>query len=222
MDRDSLALLLDQGLSLAEIGRRFGRDPKTVAYWVSKHGLAADRPEFSSRSRVTKEALEPLAREGRSLAEIATELEISITTVRYWLNRSGLEEVRRANRGPGVHGGKKHVDLVCRIHGLTRHILREEGCYRCAVCRSEAVTRRRRLVKATLVEEAGGRCVICGYDRCIAALHFHHADPGAKSFALSKSGVTRSLAAARAEAGKCVLLCSNCHAEVEAGVSAPP
>ena len=31
-------------------------------------------------------------------------------------------------------------------------------------------------------------------------------------------GVTRSLAAARAEAAKCVLLCANCHAEVEAGV----
>jgi hypothetical protein len=30
--------------------------------------------------------------------------------------------------------------------------------------------------------------------------------------------VTRSLADAREEAKKCVLLCSNCHAEVEAGV----
>jgi predicted HNH restriction endonuclease len=33
-------------------------------------------------------------------------------------------------------------------------------------------------------------------------------------------GVTRSLAAARAEMAKCVLLCANCHAEVEAGISA--
>jgi hypothetical protein len=43
-----------------------------------------------------------------------------------------------------------------------------------------------------------------------------------KSFALSRDGVTRSLAAARAEARKCVLLCSNCHAEVEAGAAHLP
>ena len=59
----------------------------------------------------------------------------------------------------------------------------------------------------------------CGYDTCIAALHFHHLDPTSKSFHVSQPGVTRLLARARAEAGKCVLLCSNCHAEVEAGVT---
>jgi hypothetical protein len=30
--------------------------------------------------------------------------------------------------------------------------------------------------------------------------------------------VARSIARARDEAGKCVLLCANCHAEVEAGL----
>jgi hypothetical protein len=72
-------------------------------------------------------------------------------------------------------------------------------------------------VKQILVSDAGGRCVQCGYDRCVAALHFHHGEPRNKAFDLSRHGVTRSLARARAEAGKCVLLCSNCHAEVEAG-----
>jgi hypothetical protein len=52
--------------------------------------------------------------------------------------------------------------------------------------------------------------------------HFHHVDPGEKAFAFSRHGVTRSLAAARAEAAKCVLLCSNCHAEVEAGTAKLP
>jgi hypothetical protein len=35
-------------------------------------------------------------------------------------------------------------------------------------------------------------------------------------------GVTRSRAEARAEARKCVLLCANCHAEVEAGYRSLP
>jgi 5-methylcytosine-specific restriction endonuclease McrA len=73
-------------------------------------------------------------------------------------------------------------------------------------------------VKRILVAEAGGACQLCGYDRCIAALEFHHRDPREKSFALSQRGVARSLEKARAEAAKCVLLCANCHSEVEAGI----
>ena len=68
-----------------------------------------------------------------------------------------------------------------------------------------------------MVEEAGGKCKACGYDRCPAALHFHHLEPAEKAFALSLRGVTRSMKALRAEAAKCVLLCANCHAEVEVG-----
>jgi IS30 family transposase len=50
-----------------------------------------------------------------------------------------------------------------------------------------------------------------------AALQFHHRDPGEKLFALSHQGITRSLAKAREEARKCILLCANCHAEIEGG-----
>jgi hypothetical protein len=87
----------------------------------------------------------------------------------------------------------------------------------------ERVSQRRRKMKLILVAEAGGRCALCGYDRCIGALHFHHLDPSTKRFHLSMQGVTRSLTAARAEMAKCALLCANCHAEVEAGlVTLPP
>jgi hypothetical protein len=63
---------------------------------------------------------------------------------------------------------------------------------------------------------------LCGYDRSIAALHFHHIDPEQKSFGLALRGVARSLERCRAEARKCVLLCANCHAEVEAGLARLP
>jgi len=89
-------------------------------------------------------------------------------------------------------------------------------------CRTEFVTERRRRVKRILVEEAGGRCRICGYDRYPGALQFHHLDPSTKSFALSVQGVARSLSKARAEVEKCALICANCHAEVEAGLATIP
>jgi hypothetical protein len=72
-----------------------------------------------------------------------------------------------------------------------------------------------------LVMEAGGCCRLCGYDRCIAALQFHHLDPSTKEFGLGRRGA-RSIERQRAESKKCVLLCSNCHAEVEAGFTTLP
>jgi hypothetical protein len=86
----------------------------------------------------------------------------------------------------------------------------------------ESVARRRRRVKAILVADAGGSCCICGYDRYLGALEFHHLDPGKKRFQISWNGVTQALDLVRAEARKCAPLCSNCHAEVEAGVTPLP
>ena len=69
------------------------------------------------------------------------------------------------------------------------------------------------------MREAGGSCSLCGYDRYAGALQFHHLDPEVKSFSLSERGISRSLAKARLEVAKCILVCANCHAELEAGVA---
>jgi hypothetical protein len=76
-------------------------------------------------------------------------------------------------------------------------------------------------VRRILVAEAGGSCAVCGYDRCEWNLHFHHVDPTQKSFAMTMAS-GKGLAAYRAEASKCVLLCANCHGEVEAGIAPSP
>ena len=73
-------------------------------------------------------------------------------------------------------------------------------------------------MKQQLVAEAGGRCLLCGYDAYEGALQFHHLDPTQKLFNLARGGLTRPLEQVREEARKCVLLCGNCHAEVEAGL----
>jgi len=64
-----------------------------------------------------------------------------------------------------------------------------------------------------LIRRAGGKCIRCGYDKCMRALEFHHLNPTEKDFGLSKC-LTKSIETLRAEADKCILLCSNCHAEV--------
>lgn len=101
----------------------------------------------------------------------------------------------------------------CKKHGMTDHVLESRGYKRCKKCRSEAVTRARRERKRKLVEEAGGQCEKCGYNKCLGALQFHHLDPAQKGFGIAEKGVTRKLEAQLDEIKKCVLLCANCHAE---------
>lgn len=111
------------------------------------------------------------------------------------------------------------MELECKIHGLTKFVKRTDNRMRCLKCASEAVSRNRRKKRETLVQEAGGACKLCGYSRYIGALQFHHVDPTTKLFGLSAEKQTASLAKLREEAAKCVLLCANCHAEVEAGIA---
>ena len=59
MDRASLEKLLRQGLSLAEIGRRFDLHESTVGYWAHKHGLeAVNRARHAAKGGLTLEELE--------------------------------------------------------------------------------------------------------------------------------------------------------------------
>jgi hypothetical protein len=123
MDRAWIEALIDEGLSLEQIGELVGRDPSTIGYWCKKHGLTPN---------------------GRA---------------------------KHAARG-----GRRSQ----RPHGP---VLAQDSCARVAASVSSKA----------LVDERGGRCALCGYDRSLAALHFHHLDPA-----------------------------SNCHAEVEAGIASLP
>jgi len=229
MDRASLERMLGHGLSLAEIGKRFGRHEATVSYWLKQYGLeAANHEKHAARGGITREELETLIEAGMSIAQIAEAIGRSKGTVRHWLIRYGLKthgSVR--GRPPSAARAAKEAGLAtvmmrCSHHGETDFCLDGRGYYRCKRCRSDAVVRRRRKVKTILVAEAGGACCICGFDRNMRALHFHHVEPSLKRHELNAKGVAIALDKLRVEAQKCVLLCSNCHAEVEDGMAIIP
>ena len=79
------------------------------------------------------------------------------------------------------------------------------------------VTLRRKNLKEQAVSYKGGKCLICGYDRCLDALTFHHLD-GHKDFGIAARGYTRSWKAVKAELERCILVCATCHLEVHAGL----
>ncbi len=228
MDRASLEQLLGQGLSLAEIGRHFDLHEATVGYWVAKHGLeAVNRAKHASRGGIARDDLTDLVEAGMSISQIAERTGRSKATVRHWLGKYGLRTKGAAGRRPrdgsceARDAGLDAVTLTCPTHGQIEHIRENRGYYRCRRCRQEAVVKRRRRAKKILVNEAGGCCQLCGYDRCLAALQFHHVDPGLKEFGVARRGA-HSIERLRSEVRKCVLLCSNCHAEVESGFSRLP
>jgi len=68
--------------------------------------------------------------------------------------------------------------------------------------------------KLHFVEKLGGCCSICGYNKNIASLEFHHINNEHKTLNLSSTDMkNNNLSILLEEIDKCVLLCSNCHRE---------
>jgi len=80
--------------------------------------------------------------------------------------------------------------------------------------KSKLVMESQRRKKLFAVEQFGGKCQICGYDKCINALSFHHVDPLTKKESPSYIIMRKSWKFAFEELQKCILVCSNCHAEI--------
>ncbi len=74
----------------------------------------------------------------------------------------------------------------------------------------------RQRTKLRAIAYKGGSCQICGYDKSVRALQFHHLIPGEKDFNISRA--SKSWQSIKKELEKCLLLCSNCHAEVHEGI----
>jgi 5-methylcytosine-specific restriction endonuclease McrA len=73
--------------------------------------------------------------------------------------------------------------------------------------------------KLKAIEYKGGKCLVCGYDKCAAALEFHHVNPLEKDS--NDTGATRdcwTFERKKKELDKCVLLCCRCHREVHANL----
>ena len=111
----------------------------------------------------------------------------------------------------------------CEICGENFSVTQNGGsrkyCYSCSPSyktseeRATSITILRHAMKKEAVKRKGGKCEICGYNKCIEALQFHHSNPEEKEFQVS-SGNIRSWKEYWNEVQKCQLVCANCHAEI--------
>jgi len=88
---------------------------------------------------------------------------------------------------------------------------------------SEKVKRWRKGLKKKIVKSMGGKCCVCGYDKCYSALSLHHIDPSQKDFQISKVRVSpKKWPDIIKELNKCALVCNNCHSEIHDGITKLP
>lgn len=82
---------------------------------------------------------------------------------------------------------------------------------------SEKTALRRQRYKERIVYVMGGCCQCCGYNKYNGALEFHHIHSEEKSFGLSQK-TYYAWSKLESELKKCILVCANCHREIEAGL----
>ena len=134
---------------------------------------------------------------------------------------SGVTKSCGCSRIENLNNHLNHSESKCILCGKTfvKNVDKRLYCYECSPSGLSAADRIRfikRNIKHRLIMYKGGKCSRCGYDKCEAALQFHHLNPDEKEFTLSKINLNDSnftFETLLKEADKCILLCANCHAE---------
>lgn len=108
----------------------------------------------------------------------------------------------------------KGLEKTCLICGIKFYpktsMASQRAC--CYSCMPDGIQLTRGMFLAKIKEVRGGKCIRCGYNKCLKALEFHHIDPTKKDFTISNDHFR--LIDAVKESKKCVLICSNCHKEL--------
>lgn len=89
-------------------------------------------------------------------------------------------------------------------------------CFNCVPDGLSTGAEIRKQIKFWGLEYKGKKCSICGYNKCIEALEFHHRDMSEKEFNISDRNLVLDWQLIKQELDKCDLVCANCHREIHA------
>lgn len=145
--------------------------------------------------------------------ECGKEMEAQRSNKKY-CSRKCSNKARNKRVKNSINKMEKHC-IICEVEFKIRNKSANNRQY-CYDCLPEGKTATRAVYTELIKKKYGGKCIICGYDRCMSALEFHHLDPNKKEGIVSDNNgtVEKSLI----EAKKCILICSNCHREIHANV----
>lgn len=161
-----------------------------------------------------------------SQREVGAELGCSQSTVRYYLKKFGI---RRNQSNPVTDTSPKccpscgEIKPRTEFYKAVKRGKRVHGSW-CKKCMKRQVLERQRKNKERYVKQKGGCCQavidgrLCGFNTYYGALEFHHVDPNEKDSKISSLTRRADSPEVQAELAKCVLVCSNCHRMIHAGV----
>jgi hypothetical protein len=107
--------------------------------------------------------------------------------------------------------GKRHCE-ICQKE-LSNDKTTERYRKLCGKCGKRKWREQEKLERIRLRIRFGGKCAECGYNKCFAALHFHHLDATEKYKWTSKGKGGASLREIKKYPERFKLLCSCCHIE---------
>lgn len=171
---------------------------------------------------MNKEEIIALITKGYSQREIASELNVSQTNLRYWLNKFNIKtKKQKFNRGgnfdiisnlkkcPKCNKIKNHNEFYPN-RGSKRKL--KIGGY-CKSCNNLYTVERLRKIKEKMIQYKGGSCERCNLiadNKNYCVFDFHHNNPIEKDINFSRIKY-QSWKVIQKEIDKCSLLCSNCH-----------
>lgn len=154
---------------------------------------------------MNKEQLQNYIDQNFTIRKIASHANKSPSAVRHWLKKYGLTTV-------------KEKKIICKFCGETdvKNFMAIGGGVsksRCKKCHNIYSITRFKENKKKAVEYKGGKCIICGYNKCMRSLSFHHRNPKFKDPNWNKMRNWK-FEKIKKELDKCDLVCNNCHGEI--------
>jgi hypothetical protein len=118
------------------------------------------------------------------------------------------------NKKP-IIDGRRECNMCRQFKLLSEFRKSKTGrvCVNCNDCDKIRISTYNRTLKQKAVDYLGGKCSVCGYNRCMRSLVFHHKDPTQKEFSLARRKCL-NWEDTKKELDKCALLCANCHGEI--------
>lgn len=193
--REPIRRLRKEGKTNREIAELLGCSLYTISKYNDTH-----RHQINDTGR----KIIDLRKAGYSVKKIAKIVGCSTATVSRWCSTLSNNDKIKCKNKVNIKSS-----IVKKNSKISKH---SEDNYR----KWKKTIRQKR--RDFLYNIAGNKCTICGYDRSINALCFHHINETTKKFNLSSTNLERNMDLILKEVKKCVLLCHNCHSEVHEGL----